>query len=296
MGRRWISASLALGLLASTQAFAEPPPEAADEPYVASVVRQTDQGFTLVSQAMSPGSRSCENESGFLFDDDQTETEFRRLHSSPRPLRTEVTEAEAERLFAQLQSDPDLPFRFPEDGCFARAHRMAQLLELKGIESKKVFLIGNLQSKSSCADPNPKRGSVAGEVKFAFHVAPSITVLRADGSRVKVVLDPSMARAPQTFEAWKSKLTPERCSQATVASLRAHDQNDPPPRVCQFYEVSRFTYYPYLKDELKPGQKTLPENGRWQVADTADAADTLYGHKAIAERRRLSKPACIPGE
>lgn len=40
-----------------------------------------------------------------------------------------------------MMNDPGIPFGFATDGCYARAHKMRQILNLQGYECRKLFAI-----------------------------------------------------------------------------------------------------------------------------------------------------------
>lgn len=43
-----------------------------------------------------------------------------------------------------------IPFRYPVDGCFTRAHAMRRFLLDNGYDCQKIFLYGNLAAKKDC--------------------------------------------------------------------------------------------------------------------------------------------------
>lgn len=56
-----------------------------------------------------------------------------------------VSEEAAQQLFKEAAAKTHIPFKYPEDGCYARAHEMAILLEHKCIKTGKVFIEGDLR-------------------------------------------------------------------------------------------------------------------------------------------------------
>jgi hypothetical protein len=126
------------------------------------------------------------------------------------PRRT-ISEGEAKALFKELgnltfidknEQIKQVTFAYPDDGCYARAHVMAQRLALRNVQSEKVFATGSL------AVPND-RGADApagqpGVTRWGWHVAPVISVLGNDGVVRKMVLDPSIAKGPITVDQWKA--------------------------------------------------------------------------------------------
>lgn len=69
-----------------------------------------------------------------------------------------VSEAQATQLFNEMAATtcdplnilaPCIPFLYPDDGCYARAHEMIRLMRLQGIEGEKIWIFGNLQPATS---------------------------------------------------------------------------------------------------------------------------------------------------
>lgn len=82
-----------------------------------------------------------------------------------------------------------IPFLYPADGCWGRAHEMCRLLLVAGTRACKIWIYGNLSVKTR-NDPNCV-------VRWGWHVAP---VLDVSGKRH--VLDPSMFAEPVAQATW----------------------------------------------------------------------------------------------
>ncbi len=85
--------------------------------------------------------------------------------------------------FQELKSNNNIPFGYPEDGCYARAHEMSMILDKKGITTGKVFIEGDLR-----VDTN---NSPKGYVEWWYHVAP-IVFVNQNNKLVPYVLGPSL--------------------------------------------------------------------------------------------------------
>lgn len=95
---------------------------------------------------------------------------------------------------------PCIPFLYPVDGCFARAHQMCRLMLQQSLSPRKVWIKGNLvaatRNRPNCF------------VYWGWHVAPTLCVwvwkpwwlLR----RQTMVIDPSLFTGPVTEDTWKS--------------------------------------------------------------------------------------------
>jgi hypothetical protein len=116
-----------------------------------------------------------------------------------------VTEAQAAQLFndmAATSCDPStvpppcIPFLYPDDGCYARAHEMLRLMRLQGIEGEKIWIFGSLHPATS---NHPDCG-----VGWWYHVAPTLQVNTAAGIE-KRVIDPSLMTGPATADDWRAR-------------------------------------------------------------------------------------------
>lgn len=109
-----------------------------------------------------------------------------------------VNDEFALRLFQEVTMQKKIPFGFPEDGCFARAHEISYQFARRGIATGKVFAHGVFR----LADDKAKKGSVT----WAFHVAPFLIVDTGKEKQVWVI-DPSLFFEPVTLHAWLEALT-----------------------------------------------------------------------------------------
>jgi hypothetical protein len=108
--------------------------------------------------------------------------------------RPSITLDQAKALFESMAAQKDIPFNWPKDGCYARAHVMAKRIQEAGeVEPGKVWSFGALTVDT----PH-------GNVTWAWHVAPSVPVATEDGGVEAMVIDPSLFDAPVTVETWKA--------------------------------------------------------------------------------------------
>lgn len=88
---------------------------------------------------------------------------------------------------------PCIPFLYPDDGCWGRAHEMCRLMITQGAQPEKVWIYGNLkvpsQNKPNCL------------VQWGWHVAPTLQVHVAGGIHTWVV-DPSLFPDPVPQGTW----------------------------------------------------------------------------------------------
>lgn len=88
---------------------------------------------------------------------------------------------------------PCIPFLYPDDGCWGRAHEMARLIVSVGNVPGKVWNYGNLHANT--------RNNPNCYVNWGWHVAP---ILAVTGWREFAVIDPSMFSSPVTVSQWKA--------------------------------------------------------------------------------------------
>lgn len=90
---------------------------------------------------------------------------------------------------------PCIPFRYPDDGCWARANEMCRLMLAIGYTPAKVWIDGSLEVISA-----NKPGC---HVYWGWHVAPTICVRSLPWKTVRTVIDPSLFTTPVTETQWK---------------------------------------------------------------------------------------------
>lgn len=122
----------------------------------------------------------------------------------PKP----VTQERAKELFKMIEAETFtpcystrdcIPFKYPPDGCWIRAHLMCYMLIGQKEFPAKIWSSGRLQARSS----NVPECRVA----WSWHVAATLLVRYEDGREVNMVLDPSLYEEPVTEEKWKALQT-----------------------------------------------------------------------------------------
>lgn len=107
---------------------------------------------------------------------------------------TVLSEDEVTNIFNDLAARDDIPFGFPMDGCYARAHKMVRIMESKGVIAGKAFVEGQLFVDTKY-----------GEVGWSYHVAP-VVLVKIGGKIQPYVIDPSIFNKPVPYETWKGKM------------------------------------------------------------------------------------------
>jgi glutaminase-like protein len=94
---------------------------------------------------------------------------------------------------------PCIPFLYPDDGCWGRAHEMRRLMVAMGLKPKKVWI-----EASTWLHVNTKNNPVC-YVEWGWHVAPTLCVRGKWFWRARpMVIDPSLFKTPVTKATWKS--------------------------------------------------------------------------------------------
>lgn len=105
----------------------------------------------------------------------------------------------ARQVFRTMAAQSDIAFRFPRDGCYARAHLMIQRMQPEGLAPMRVW---------SFAHPDRLHVRTANDprayVEWTYHVAPLLKVRGSNGLIYDMVIDPSMFKEPVTVTTWKN--------------------------------------------------------------------------------------------
>jgi hypothetical protein len=96
---------------------------------------------------------------------------------------------------------PCIPFLYPDDGCWGRAHEMCRLMINMGLSPRKVWID---HSAGYWLHVNTKNNPQC-YVEWGWHVAPTLC-LRGPGwfQTVRMVIDPSLFTTPVSETTWKS--------------------------------------------------------------------------------------------
>lgn len=175
-----------------------------------------------------------------------------------------VSYADATLIFDDMANEPDIPFQFPDDGCYARAHFMAyRIAERYGIDINdidKVFIYGDLEAKTEFVYEQITLDGVTypsstddGTVNWGYHVAPIINVRQGD-TNVPMVIDPSLSNRPLTIEQWKAIMTdPNATTEITDHTIYAPNFPYDESQRAQIDNSARDTLDQYLQQCIDAG-------------------------------------------
>src|SRR6185295_10983365 len=101
---------------------------------------------------------------------------------------------------------PCIPFLYPDDGCWARAHEMCRLMIADGAQPEKIWIFGTLPPGgiSEYTDPplhviSPNKPEC--DVRWYWHVAPTLQVTTGSGTETWII-DPSLFPGPVPKATW----------------------------------------------------------------------------------------------
>jgi hypothetical protein len=140
---------------------------------------------------------------------DQQDAIKRKFSSSPAtsPIvscpKGALTAQQAQERFDKFKCREDIPWDYPQDCCYNRAHVMAKELQAEGVDVGKVWNyapppdVGGLLRVGTPNDPKKY-------VEWGYHVAPTVPVMDAKGGICRMVIDPSITNTPITPDQWKA--------------------------------------------------------------------------------------------
>jgi len=116
-------------------------------------------------------------------------------------------EAALNSLFSSC-STPSISYNYAGDGCYARAHKMRQIIINAGYDCAKQFIYGNLaaQSVSGCC------------ASWSYHVAPLVRFRDGNGQIQLRILDPSLFNQPVTQAQWFAACVKTSCNSSASQS------------------------------------------------------------------------------
>lgn len=94
---------------------------------------------------------------------------------------------------------PCIPFMYPDDGCWARAHEMCRLMINMGLSPRKVWID---HSSGHWLHVNTRNNPQC-YVEWGWHVAPILCVRGSFPSTQLMVIDPSLFTTPVSEGTWK---------------------------------------------------------------------------------------------
>ncbi len=182
---------------------------------------------------------------------------FAKKRDDPKTLEVSVIDSEtAIYLFKEFVKNKSIPFKFPRDGCFARATAMAMIAEKSSVIMGKAYVTGHLVVKTDI----PKFPIVM----WGWHVAPVSFVKKIDGTIELMVFDPILFSQPASIDEWLKKM------KVDIGIKGAEG------RVDEVYYGSRFQY-------LQRSDKTEEYKKTWMQENLEDMRIKFLEHFKLQE-------------
>jgi hypothetical protein len=200
-----------------------------------------------------------------------------------------VTWSHAVAIFRQMEAMGDrIAFRFPTDGCYARAHLMAQQMKRMGQTSWKVWSKANGREPLFAATSNHPRGYVT----WSWHVAPILRVRLSTGKVIWCVFDPSLFSRPSSLGEW------QRAQKRPAATVSPLIEITPPGRA-PLWEGKRVGNGYTVSDTI-PAQRLdqvswakmrqyKPFQGKWHPKLDKDAPNRVKTRSGTPERTSVRR-------
>ncbi len=181
------------------------------------------------------------------FGSEKIENGFAKKWYHPKTIEISVIDSEkANLLFREFVQNKNIPFKYPRDGCYARATAMAMMAEKSSVIMGKAFATGVLVAKTNI--PNYPYAI------WGWHVAPVSYVKQIDGKIELMVFDPGLFSQPVSVNEWADKMKED------IGINGAKGQVD------EIYFGSRFQY-------LERQEKTESYKKKWAKEDLEDMAE-----------------------
>ena len=222
---------------------------------------------------------------------------------------TEVSPAEAARIFTVMSTltftdtagtQSPVPYHYPVDGCYARAHMMAQVLTRAGYASERVFATsttGGLEIPNQYSEDQP--GGAPPVTRWFYHVAPIINVRTAAGVEQQVI-DPSTQAGPVPIATWLGAMgvAPASYQRLTHDQLMAHLAAAPPGPNVGGFPMGEQLVWTTDRNTMYPGEGPEDDSQRADAElegltpTMTDYAGRAATHEvAAAVRAELANPA-----
>lgn len=120
-------------------------------------------------------------------------------------LRESVDNAEARALMQEIKK-MDISRCSLRGACESRAHKIAMMLEEKGIESQKIFAVNNMDNVTITLNKTSTMTNSALGTRWNYHVANLIKVTDETGAVVEKVIDPALFPGPVDRAVWERKM------------------------------------------------------------------------------------------
>ena len=147
-----------------------------------------------------------------------------------------LSEKEAQEIFDVLAKESHIPYDYPVDCCFTRAHEMCRIMKSNKIDCRKYWLFDKNWGTSAKLSLTPKKSDGKPvtfpdskgnqkEVKWVYHVAPTVKVKKSDGTIEDYIIDPSISDRPLPKDEWRKIMDDPVGSYTEESGSDAYFQN-----------------------------------------------------------------------
>jgi hypothetical protein len=149
----------------------------------------------------------------------------------------ELTQAQAQEMFDLLASESHIPFDYPVDCCYTRAHEMCRIMQANGVSCQKYWFFDEhwgTPAVRSTLDPTDASGAPVTfpdpsgthrPVEWVYHVAPLVKVRDATGVVEDRIMDPSITDGPVSIDEWRTIMGDPGKAYGEISSSDAYFQN-----------------------------------------------------------------------
>jgi hypothetical protein len=191
-----------------------------------------------------------------------------------------VSPSKAQQVFKLVANRPDIAFRYPTDGCYARAHLMGLQMQQMGLKPGKVWAFDDkafvdrsaMPRLVALTDAHPK-----GFVAWKYHVAPVLKVQEQGGQVATYVLDPSLHKSPVPLATWQKRMMHPKVGFTPRLDVTVWGQ---PPRDGNGKRLPGSGYWP----GEDPGDLTTEARKTMVMYKPHQGTDWLPGRREVASR------------
>jgi hypothetical protein len=225
--------------------------------------------------------------------------------------QAELSPADVQRLFTVMAglsftdatgAQSPVPYHYPVDGCYARAHMMATVMTQAGISSQRVFATSTVPGQPlTVASPfsADQPGGATPTTRWFYHVAPLVMVRTATGV-AETVIDPSTQSGPVALDVWLGTMgvNAGTYQRMTQDQLVAHLHSPNPIPLPNEYPANERLVWTADRNTMYPGEGASPDSGRADAqlqglnpTMTTYARLATIHELAAAVRAELANPA-----
>lgn len=116
---------------------------------------------------------------------------------------------------------PCIPFDYPVDGCYARAHKMREILAENGYDCQKIFIYGDLNARYE-ATTSEKGGCC---VSWSYHTSVLVKFYDENKQVSQRIIDLSFSKEAISVETWKGLSLNDSCGKSSLSDTQIVDGN-----------------------------------------------------------------------